>query len=255
MTGIIDRVQTAIGSDYAKVAELVHHTFQDRMTNHGHFGRAAVETAAEVCRHHPIAVGLTVGLMVDRLLVEEAHRHGAKIAAAAAGADPAPALPARADHKAKGKAAPPLRLTAMKPGRIALEVFGGLLLLKMAASGAKIFRHKHQSEIWFAPAAKMRLFSSTLCAYNLTKALRSKNVSAWRNGAVFFFGTDAVKPVLKWYRTHPPAARQDPPARPADVTPGPVQPSYGAPPPPGVSPIQLQPLPATALNLHAVNSQ
>lgn len=253
MTGIIDRIQEAIGSDYAKIAEFTHHTFQRRMTEHGHFGRAAVETAAEVCRRHPAVIGLGVGLMVDRLLVEEAHRHDAKTAASAVAADPAPA--AKAWGKRKGKADPsPVRLTAMKPGRIALEVFGGLLLLKMAASGAKIFRHKHQDEIWFAPAAKMHLFSATFCAYNLTKALRSKNVSAWRNGAVLFFGTDAIKPVLKWYRTHPPAARNDPPARPADSAPTPVQPAYGA-PPPGTTPIQLQPQPAAVLNLQAVNAQ
>ena len=100
----------------------------------------------------------------------------------------------------------------MKPGRVAFEVFGGLMLLKIAASGARIFRHKHQDEVWFAPAAKIHLLSGTLCAYNLTKAMRSKNVSAWRNGAILFFGTDAIKPVLKWYKAHPPAARTQAPA-------------------------------------------
>ena len=118
----------------------------------------------------------------------------------------------------------------MKPGRVAFEVFGGLMLLKIAASGARIFRHKHQDEVWFAPAAKIHLLSGTLCAYNLTKAMRSKNVSAWRNGAILFFGTDAIKPVLKWYKAHPPAARTEAPAA-AQPAPAP------APPVPGPGPV------------------
>lgn len=217
MTGIIDRIQSAIGSDYAKIADLAHQTFQTRMTHHGHFGRAFVETVAEVCRHHPAVIGLGAGLLVDRLLVEEARHHDAKVKAeAAAGAAPSLAIEAQPASKpakaAKGKAHEPIRLTTMKPGRVAVEVFGGLLLLKMAATGAKIFRHKHQTEVWFAPAAKIHLFSGTLAAYNLTKALRSKNVSAWRNGAILFFGTDAIKPVIKWYKKHPPLAHKAPEA-------------------------------------------
>lgn len=202
MTGIIDRVQSAIGSDYAKIAELAHHTFQERMGEHGHIGRATVETLAEVCRRHPAVIGLATGLLVDRLLVEEAKHHDAKAAEAPPEEAVAPDANGKPQKKAKVKPAA-VRLTAMKPGRIASEVFGGLLLLKMAASGAKIFRHKHQSEVWFAPAARIHLISGTLCAYNLSKALRSRNVSAWRNGAILFFGTDAIKPVLKWYRKHP----------------------------------------------------
>ena len=90
-----------------------------------------------------------------------------------------------------------LKLSTLKPGRVAMEVFGGILLLKLAATGAKMFRHKHQGEVWFAPAAKIRLFSGTLAAYNLTAAISSPKISAWRNGAILFFGTDALKPVLR----------------------------------------------------------
>jgi hypothetical protein len=254
MTGIIDRIQSAIGSDYAKIAEFTHHTFQSRMAEHGHFGRALVETVAEVCRHHPAVVGLAVGLLVDRLLVEEAHHHDAKLAAAhgAGGGAPGPATAAKPNGKSKAKAEhKPLRLTQMKPGRIAFEVFGGLLLLKMAASGARIFRHKHQSEVWFAPAAKLRLVSSTLCAWHLTKALRSKNVSALRNGAILFFGTRAIKPVLKWYRTHPPAPHVQP-APPTGGLPAPVPAPMPAPAQPAYV---YTPTPAPELTLQAVNAQ
>jgi hypothetical protein len=207
MAGIIEHIQSAVGGETAKIAEFVHETFHDRMSSHGHFGRAAVETVAETCRKHPAAIGLAAGVLVDRLLVEEERRREAKAAEEAGTAAPADDRPA----KQKAKRAP-LRLNQMKPGRVAFEVFGGLMLLKIAASGARIFRHKHQDEVWFAPAAKIHLLSGTLCAYNLTKALRSKNVSAWRNGAILFFGTDAIKPVLKWYKAHPPAEKTQAPA-------------------------------------------
>lgn len=210
MAGIIEHIQSAVGGETAKIAEFVHETFHERFSSHGHFGRAAVETVAETCRKHPAAIGLATGLLVDRLLVEEERRHEAKVAAEAGEA--AAAVPANEPKARKKAKTAPLRLMQMKPGRVAFEVFGGLMLLKVAASGARIFRHKHQDEIWFAPAAKIHLLSGTLCAYNLTKALRSKNVSAWRNGAILLFGTDAIKPVLKWYKTHPPAARQAEPA-------------------------------------------
>ena len=221
MAGIIEQIQAAVGGETAKIVECINGTFHDRMSSHGHFGRAAIEAVAETCRKHPAAVGLATGLLVDRLLTEKEHRHEAK-AAAKAGKASADAAPVDKRAKPKAKHAP-LRLTEMKPGRVAFEVFGGLLLLKIAASGARIFRHKHQDEVWFAPAAKIHLLSGTLCAYNLTKALRSKNVSAWRNGAILFFGTDAIKPVLKWYKAHPPAARTEAPAgAPAAAQPAPA---------------------------------
>jgi hypothetical protein len=244
MTGILDGLKTIAGADASKIADFAHGHFSDRMGEHGHTGRAIIETAAELCRRHPNLVGIAAGVMVERLLVAEKHHHDEHLAAEQAAA-PAAALTTVADDEtaeaSKGKPRKPksvkaakgkvkgnqdhLRLHALKPGRVAMEVFGGLLLLKMAASGARIFRHKHQGEVWFAPAAKIHLWSATFCAYNTVKAFRSPHVSAWRNGAILFFGTDAIKPVLKWYRTHPahawenkPAAIQSAPA-PAEQTP------------------------------------
>lgn len=232
MAGIIEHIQSAIGGETAKIAEFVHETFHDRLSSHGHFGRAAVETVAETCRKHPAAIGLAAGLLVDRLLVEEERRHEAKAARQAGDTPAAAATPAATagESRKKPKHAP-LRLTEMKPGRVAFEVFGGLILLKIAASGARLFRHKHQVEVWFAPAAKIHLLSGTLCAYNLTKALRSRKVSAWRNGAILFFGTDAIKPMLKWYKAHPPATRkaEEPAAAPPAPTADPV-PTHAAAP-------------------------
>lgn len=213
MAGIIEHIQSAVGGETAKIAEFIHETFHARLSSHGHFGRAAVETVAETCRKHPAAIGLAAGLLVDRLLVEEEHRHEAKVARQTGESPAAATAPAATARESKKKAKHvPLRLTQMKPGRVAFEVFGGLMLLKIAASGARFFRHKHQDEVWFAPAAKIHLLSGTLCAYNLTKALRSKKVSAWRNGAILFYGTDAIKPVLKWYKAHPHAAAKEEPA-------------------------------------------
>jgi hypothetical protein len=226
MAGIIEHIQSAVGGESAKIAEFIHETFHDRLSSHGHFGRAAVETVAETCRKHPAAIGLATGLLVDRLLVEEERRHEAKLVAGE-GETPAAANDRPKAKKAKAKHAP-LRLTQMKPGRVAFEVFGGLMLLKIAASGARIFRHKHQDEVWFAPAAKIHLLSGTLCAYNLTKALRSRNISAWRNGAILLFGTDAIKPVLKWYKAHPPAAPKE---EPAEAQPAPAAEATPAPAP------------------------
>lgn len=209
MTGIIERMRSIAGADTTKIADFANSHFSSRMRTHGHTGRALVETAAELCRQHPNLVGLAAGVMVERLLVVEKKHHEAHLAEveptaeAVAGADKAKAPKKVKRAKALKTGDHALRLHALKPGRTAFEVFGGLLLLKMAASGARIFRHKHQGEVWFAPAAKIRLFSATLCTYNLVKAFRSPKVSAWRNGAVLFFGTDAIKPVLKWYKTHP----------------------------------------------------
>jgi hypothetical protein len=221
MTGILDGLKTIAGADASKIADFAHGHFSSRMGEHGHTGRAIIETVAEMCRRHPNLVGIAAGIMVERLLVAEKHHHDEHLAAeqaAATGTTVATVASEDSAQAAKGEAKKPkpvkvakaraksehhLRLHALKPGRVALEVFGGLLLLKMAASGARIFRHKHQGEVWFAPAAKIHLLSATLCAYNTVKAFRSPNVSAWRNGAILFFGTDAIKPVLKWYKAHP----------------------------------------------------
>ena len=104
MAGIIEHIQSAVGGETAKIAEFIHETFHDRMSSHGHFGRAAVETVAETCRKHPAAIGLATGLLVDRLLVEEERRHEAK---AAAEAGTAPAAAPADKRQAKQKAKPP----------------------------------------------------------------------------------------------------------------------------------------------------
>ncbi len=216
MAGLFDRIGALAGTDLSKAADLAHRTFQGRMGDHHHAGRALVETVAEICREHPNLVGIGAGLLVEQLLVREKEWHDAHLAAAdpALDADTPPpppvdpfeppmALPAPAEAPAptglKNRDLPHhmLKLGELRPGRVAMEVFGGILVLKLAATGAKLFRHKRQGEIWFAQAARIRLFSGTIAAYNLASAIRSPKISAWRNGAILFFGTDAVKPLLK----------------------------------------------------------
>jgi hypothetical protein len=225
MAGIMERIGALAGTELSKAVDLAHRTFQDRMAVHRHTGRALVETVAEVCRNHPNLVGIGAGLMVEQLLVHEKQKHDAHLAAVAEAQDGAP-VPADpfpnatppdgyadgvlalnaptasedAPRKALMNAHLPhsmIKLSHLRPGRVAMEVFGGILLLKLAATGAKMFKHKHQGEVWFAPAAKIHLLSGTITAYNLTAAVRSPKISAWRNGAILFFGTDALKPVLK----------------------------------------------------------
>lgn len=210
MAGIIERIGSLAGTELAKAVNLAHKTFQDRMGVHNHTGRALVETVAEVCRNHPNLVGIGAGLLVEQLLVEEKRRHDAHAGTESAtersapGADGGqPSASAGARLQAPGLHAPNLHPPAVKlhrirPGRIALEVFGAILLLKMGAAGARLLRRKHHPrDIWFAPAARVRLFSATIAAYNLASAIRSPRISAGRNAAIAFFGTVAVKPLLK----------------------------------------------------------
>jgi len=210
MASIIERIGSLAGTEIAHAVDLAHTTFQGRMDDHGHTGRALVETVAEVCRNHPNLVGVGVGLVVEQLLVREKEMHEARMAEEASQAhagDPnAPQLAGPGgDAAGAGTAvAPPAphrhigpHLADLRPGRAAMEVFGALLLLKLAAAGAKMFRRKQAREVWFAPAARIRLFSGSIAAYNLVSAIRSPKISAWRNGAILFFGTDALKPILK----------------------------------------------------------
>ena len=83
--------------------------------------------------------------------------------------------------------------------------------------------------MWFAPAAKIHLFSGALAAYYLAKAIKSPKVSAWRNAAVALFVTDALKPVLK--------------ARPAGSA-SPARPVAAAPPVPPPPAPEPEPTPA-----------
>lgn len=247
MSGIFERVASLAGSEVAQATNLFHETFKSGMGEHGHTGRALVESVAKVCRNHPNLVGIGAGLVVEQLLLAEKLRYDAHHPESQGGATIDPALaPARPV---------PLHLSRvanLRPGRIAMEVFGGLMMLKLAATGARIFRHKRQGEAWFAPAAKVRLFSGTLAAYYLCKSLKSPRLSAWRNAAILLFATDALKPVLrldpKLHRpaaaTSAPVARAQPPvvqtavlqampvaAQPAPETPHPplVQPDYASP--------------------------
>ena len=196
--GIFDRITSLAGTEWAEMSNFAHETFQTRLGEHRHSARALVETVAMVARNHPNLVGIGAGFLVERLLVEEKQRHEA---AAIHGASPVPGETALAVHT--GTLHPPhslhvprLNLSKLRPARIGWEVFGALILLKLAASGAKLFRHKHQHEVWFAPAARIRLFSGSLAAYQFAKALRSPKVSALRNGMIAFFGTRAMKPLL-----------------------------------------------------------
>jgi len=223
MAGIVERIGSLAGTELAKAVNLAHSHYTGRMAVHGHTGRALVETVAEVCRNHPNLVGIGVGLLVEQLLVEEKHRHDAHLKAEVAAptevdpvtgepiAPPAPetgviAGPATApvdpiqhpDHHLHFPAlhAPHVRLSTLKPSKIAWEVFGALLLIKFGAFAARLFRRNH-TEVWFAPAGHIHLFSGTIATYYFVKALSRPKISAWRNAAIALFGTDALKPVLK----------------------------------------------------------
>ena len=217
MASIVERIGALAGTEMSKAVDLAHRTYQERVSDHRHVGRALVETVAEVCRNHPNLVGIGAGVLVEQLLLHAKERHDAHLAVAAetepdvvtptdpfAANDPFPdqsALPAPDAVPVGTKNAHlphhMIKLSDLKPRQVAFEVFGGIILLKLAATGAKIFRHKHQGEVWFAPAARIHLFSASIAAYNLVSAARSPKISAWRNGAIFFFGTDALKPILK----------------------------------------------------------
>ena len=211
MAGIFESITSLAGTEAAKAINLAHEHFQLRMGEHGHTGRALVETVAEVCRNHPNLVGIAVGLMVEQLLVEEKHRHDAHLQVESEHPTMVPVphdgetLPAHVHtppvtpmHKPLG-----VRIHNIRPGHIAFEVFGGLILLKIGAVVAHMFRRKNRRDIWFAPAAKIHLLSGTLAAYNIASAIKSPKISAARNAAIFFFGTDAIKPLLKVQKRRP----------------------------------------------------
>jgi hypothetical protein len=209
-----------VGSDMERAANLAQNTYQGALHRHGHHGRAFIETLVKLCREHPNIVGIGVGLLVEQLLAEEKREFdrrqavapvvGAEAANAAGdGAAPAHAdspetIPALAQAPAPGPETPVhqhearLRLHAIHPGRLALEVFGALLLLKFGVAAAHMFgRKRPHHDGWFASAAKIHLLSASIATYYFAKSLRARRVSAWRNAAVALFGTDAVKPLLK----------------------------------------------------------
>jgi hypothetical protein len=208
MPGFIERLETAIGKELAGIAGFAHDTFRGRMGEHGHTGMALIETIAEVCRNHPNIVGIGAGILVERLLVAEKHAHDAHLAALAEHAERQegrrPAKRRKPEHAPTTRAAFRLKKgRRLKPGRLAFEVLGALILLKLANSSTRLFHHKHHGEVWFAPVAKIHAISAAIATYNLISAINDPKASAWRNGAILFFGTDAVKPLLNWYATHP----------------------------------------------------
>lgn len=215
MAGLIDRIGSLAGTDLGKAVDLGHRFYLERMGVHNHTGRALVETAAEIARNHPNLVGIGVGLLVEQFLAEQKRRHDVYVAElegeAKIGAPPQ--KPLTVDRPKPAPAPKPhgphldlhlpvlhgdlIKLDALRPGTVALEVFGALVLLKLASTGLRWFRHDKQHEVWFAPAAKIRLWSGAIAAYYLVKSLKSPKMSAWRNAAVALFATDALKPVLK----------------------------------------------------------
>jgi len=222
MAGIIERIGSLAGTELAKAVNLAHSHYTGRMAVHGHTGRALIETVAEVCRNHPNLVGIGVGLMVEQLLVEEKKHHDALLNAEVAAptqvdpvtGEPIPAPPAEVgaitgpasvpagpdhpDHHLHFPAlhVPTVRLSTLKPGKVAWEVFGALMALKIASFTARLFKRDH-SDAWFAPAARIHLISGSLATYYFVKSARSPRLSAWRNAAIALFATDALKPVLK----------------------------------------------------------
>src|SRR5580658_8124306 len=72
---ITDRLAALAGTETGKVIDLAHSHFQQKVSQHGHQGRALVETIAEVCRRHPNVVGLFVGLTVEQLLLADQRHH------------------------------------------------------------------------------------------------------------------------------------------------------------------------------------
>ena len=237
MVGIIERISSLAGTEAAKAINLAHTTFTGGMADHGHAGRAMIETVAEVCRNHPNLVGIGTGLLVEQILVEEKRRHEAHLARPTAQPQPAaaaastvvggpqpvagpastspgdPSLPAdHPDHPGHHLALPHLEVphihvpdvhlphvtfSHLRPGKVAAEVFGALIVLKLGAVGAHLLRRKKHGDVWFEPAARIHLISGTIASYYLVKSLASPKVSAWRNAAVALFATDAIKPLLK----------------------------------------------------------
>jgi hypothetical protein len=195
MSGIFERIASLSGTELAKATNLAHSTYQERLAEHGHSGRALVETVAHVCRNHPNLIGIGVGLLVEHLLHEEKRKYEAEHGPdAPAGATTPPPPP----HEIKSGHLPhhQIRLSTLKPAKIAWEVFGGLILLKLASTGVKLFRHKRQGEPWFESAARIHLISGSLATFHIAKALKSREVSAWRNAWAALFLTDALKPML-----------------------------------------------------------
>jgi beta-phosphoglucomutase-like phosphatase (HAD superfamily) len=210
---ILDRIGSLAGTEWEQATDFAQRTFQEEMAEHRHTGRAIIETIAAVCREYNNLAGLAVGLAVERSLQYQKDRHDEAKAAAQQGPPPAAAgqtlaLPFEGQQpaavpKKPSPARKPLwdiNLAQTSPLKIALQVFGALVLLKLAIVSARVFRRKSKPDVWFAPAAKLRLMSTALAAYCLVGALKSPGLSAWRNAGVALFGTDAIKPLVRMPR-------------------------------------------------------
>ena len=222
--GIFDTLASFSGTNAGEALGSAHEHFQQRINTHGHFGRAMIESIAELCRNHPNLVGIAVGVAVEQLLVHEKHHHELELAEHAAHPDAAASDAAR-EHLFGGARVPLrrpaprhtphhlLRFSRIHPGRIAMEVFGALVLLKFTTGMAKVFsRRKAHEHASLGSVARIRLFSATFAAYFIAKGLKTHEVSALRNGLAMFFATRALKPLLRPdYRPAPPPAHPEPP--------------------------------------------
>ncbi len=210
---IFDRLATFGGTDVGQALGSAHDHFQTRLNTHGHFGRAFIESLAELSRNHPNLVGIAVGVLVEQLLVHEKHHHEQEMEELRRrGLEPEGAiapLPRAAPHHTPHHL---LRFSRIHPGRIAMEVFGALVLLKFTTGIARAFSRKHKRST-LGSLARIRLFSATFGTYFVCKALKSHEVSALRNGLAAFFATRALKPLMRPdFRRHLP---DSPPAAPA----------------------------------------
>ena len=227
--GIFDRLGMMGGTDVGQALTGAHEHFQSRINTHGHFGRALIESIAETCRNHPNLVGIFVGVMVEQFLVHEKHHHEHELEehakAEREGHAPHPAipLPRAAPHHTPHHL---LRFSRIRPLRLAMEVFGALVLLKFSTGIAHVFsRKKHRGTL--GTVARIRLISGTFATYFTAKALKSHEVSSLRNGLAMFFATRALKPLLRPdYRRLP----EPPPHRPGAEPGFALQPEMHPPP-------------------------
>ena len=213
--GIFDRLSALGGTDVGQALGAAHDHFQERLNTHGHFGRAFIESVAELCRNHPNIVGVAVGVAVEQLLVHEKHHHDLEVAEAERRGQPVGAfasVPRAAPHHTPHHL---LRFSHIRPGRIALEVFGALVLLKFSRGVARVFSRHRMPQGSLATVSRIRLFSATFATYFTCRALKSHEVSALRNGLAMFFATRALKPLLRPDYSRPLPEPPDHPAEPA----------------------------------------
>ena len=199
--GIFDSLSSFRGTDAGQALGSAHDHFQRRINTHGHFGRAFIESLAELCRNHPNLVGIAVGVLVEQLLVHEKHHHELELAEEAEAQGEG--LPS-GSRVPLARAAPHhtphhlLRFSRIHPARIGMEVFGALVLLKFSMGVARVFsRRQAHARASLAQVARIRLFSASFAAYFIAKALKTHEVSALRNGLAMFFATRALKPLLR----------------------------------------------------------